>query len=106
MFLKHAILIIFILLIIIIAGFRESPIQLVFLQEQENKQQEFVGFCFVLCLNIYFTSSLSCVFSKIQLVSGIFYLFGLPFLFLQGYKKDKMLINFDLHTLRHQILLP
>lgn len=80
MFLKHAILIIFILLIIVIAVCCESPNPARFsYKNKKTSNKNLWGL--VLCLNIYYTGSLSCVFSQIQLVSGIFYLFGLPFLF-------------------------
>lgn len=83
MFLKHAILIIFILLIIVIAVCCESsnPARFSY-KNKKTSNKNLWGL--VLCLNIYFTGSLSYVFSQIQLVSGIFYLFGLPFLFWQG----------------------
>lgn len=43
------------------------------LQEQENKQQELVGFCSVFCFVIYLTVSSDCVFFQLQLGSGRFY---------------------------------
>lgn len=59
MFLKHAILIIFILLIniIVTAAPVKPQIRIVFLQEQENERPGSVGLCFVLCLDSHFTSS-------------------------------------------------